>query len=82
MPDRARTVVTLAIDTYDPVGRLVGSTLHARCSSGVWQADDLAPLLWEGLPPDWRQVTYAEAVELFSHQADGSERRWEQLSIF
>lgn len=80
--DRTRTVATLAIDSYDRRGELIGTTLHARCSAAAHDHQDVAEALWSSLPESWRQVTYAEALELFARPDESTTVRWTQLSIF
>lgn len=77
-----RTTLTLAVDSYDERGNLIGSHLAMRCSSEPHDAYDVFDAVTGGLPATWHQMTYDEVL---THNAAVAERRnpsWEQLSIF
>lgn len=77
-----KTCVTIAVDTYDASGRLVGSLLGARASSEHHDPHDVIQAVCDALPPTWRQMSYDDLVEHFSSVSWGTHEPWEQLSIF
>lgn len=77
-----RTVLTIAVDSYDAGGRLIGTTLAARASKVAVAPDDVIDGVVAALPPEWLQMTYDELVTHFSQTRTTDPTPWEQLSIF
>lgn len=77
-----RTVLTIAVDSYDAGGRLVGSTLAARASQVAVAPPDVIDGVFAALPPEWLQMTYDELVDHFGQTRPADPTPWEQLSIF
>lgn len=77
-----RTVATIAIDTYDWRGNLVGSLLGARASSELIDPHDALEHFVTNLPAGWRQMTYEEVHDHLSRVHGTQAPGWEQLSIF
>lgn len=77
-----RTVLTIAVDSYDAGGLLIGSNLAARASSVPVAPYDVIEGVFRALPAEWVQMTYHELVDHFSQTRPNESEPWEQLSIF
>lgn len=77
-----RTVLTIAVDSYDARGRLIGSNLAARASRAPVAPNDVIEGVFRALPAEWLQMTYDELVDHFGQTRPNEASPWEQLSIF
>lgn len=76
-----RVVLTLAVDTYDRHGRLIGSVLAARASDAAVPAQVVLDAVVDALPAEWSQMSYDALVDHFAATRP-TEAPWQQLSIF
>lgn len=77
-----RTVVTIAVDSYDAHGNITGSLLGARCSKVDHNMHDVLDHVMQHLPPDWSQPTFEEITDHLAKARSLNSDPWEQLSIF
>ena len=77
-----RTCLTLAVDTYSESGQLISTKLCMRASSVLVSAYEVFDTVDEALPAEWRQVTYAEALDALAQRSADKTDPWQQLSMF